>query len=193
MRELSLCSLHLLKEWHPAGRSDAEGTHIAPPPGLVPGPGFGPAPGRVCDDAPMGRLLLLFILVPAVELALLIELGRHIGTLNTIALIAVTGIAGAALTRRQGLQVIRSVQRDLAEGRLPASSLVDGVIILMAGALLITPGVLTDAFGFLCLVPGFRSLAKRTLMRRLERATSEGRVHVVTQDRYYDMNDDTRR
>jgi UPF0716 protein FxsA len=141
----------------------------------------------------MGRLLLLFILVPAVELALLIELGRHIGTLNTIALIAVTGIAGAALTRRQGLQVIRSVQRELAEGRLPAGSLVDGVIILMAGALLITPGVLTDAFGFLCLVPGFRSLAKRSLVRRLERAASEGRVHVVTQDRYYDMNDDMRR
>jgi UPF0716 protein FxsA len=141
----------------------------------------------------MGRLLLLFILVPAVELALLIELGRHIGTLNTIAVIAVTGIVGAALTRRQGLQVIRSVQRELAEGRLPASSLVDGVIILMAGALLITPGVLTDAFGFLCLVPGFRSLAKRALGRRLERAASEARVHVVTQGRYYDMNDDMRR
>jgi len=138
----------------------------------------------------MGRLLLLFILVPAVELALLVELGSHIGTLNTIGLIALTGIAGAALTRWQGLQVLRSVQRELAEGRLPASSLVDGIIILVAGALLITPGILTDAFGFLCLVPGLRALAKRTLLRRLERAASESRVHISVHDRYYDMSDD---
>jgi UPF0716 protein FxsA len=147
----------------------------------------------VCDDAPMGRLLLLFILVPAVELALLIELGSHIGTLNTIGLIVVTGIAGAALTRRQGLQVVRRVQRDLGEGRLPTSSLVDGIIILIAGALLITPGILTDAFGLLCLVPGFRALAKRSLVRRLERAVSESQVHISVHDRYYDMSDDPRR
>jgi UPF0716 protein FxsA len=126
----------------------------------------------------MFRLLLLFVGLPAVELGLLIEIGSRIGTAATLALIAVTGIVGAALARRQGLGALRVLQTETAAGRLPAGSLVDGVIILVAGALLVTPGVLTDAFGFLCLVPGFRRLVKRALRRRLERAAHEGRVEV---------------
>ncbi len=128
----------------------------------------------------MAQLLLLFIVVPAVELALLIEIGSRIGTLNTLALIVLTGVIGAALARYQGLQVLFQVRRDVNEGRLPAGALVDGIIILIAGALLVTPGVLTDAVGFLCLVPGFRGLVKRELRRRFERAVKESRIHVVT-------------
>lgn len=127
----------------------------------------------------MGKLLLLFILVPAVELALLIELGRHIGTLPTLALIAGTGALGAFLARLQGLGVLRQMQRESAAGRLPASSIVDGVIILLAGALLITPGILTDALGFLCLVPAFRRVLKKALWERLRRAVQEGRANVT--------------
>jgi UPF0716 protein FxsA len=67
----------------------------------------------------------------------------------------------------------------LAAGRLPASSIVDGVIILLAGGLLITPGILTDSFGFLCLVPAFRRVVKRALWQRLTRAVREGRVNVT--------------
>ncbi|MCP4002797.1 MAG: FxsA family protein [bacterium] len=126
----------------------------------------------------MARLLLLFIVLPAVELGLLIEIGGYIGTPATIGLIVVTGIVGAALARRQGLRVIGEIQRELAEGRLPASSLMDGLMILIASALLVTPGVLTDVFGFLCLMPGFRSLVKRSLKARFEAAAREGRVHV---------------
>lgn len=126
----------------------------------------------------MAWLLLLFVLVPAVELALLIEIGSRIGTLATLGLIALTGMVGAALARHQGLQVLRRVQAELAEARLPAGPLVDGVILLVAGALLITPGVLTDALGFLCLVPGFRGLIQRALWRRFERAVRERRVHI---------------
>ena len=124
----------------------------------------------------MGRLLLLFIVVPAVELALLIEIGSRIGTPATLAIIVVTGFVGAALARAQGLGVIRQVQRETAEGQLPADSLVDGAFILVAAALLVTPGVLTDAFGFLCLLPPFRALAKRWIWRWLERAVRENRV-----------------
>ena len=127
----------------------------------------------------MGKLLLLFILVPAVELALLIELGQHIGTLATLALIAGTGALGAFLARLQGLGVLRQMQIELAGGRLPASSIVDGVIILLAAALLVTPGILTDALGFLCLVPGFRRVVKRALWQRITRAVREGRVNVT--------------
>lgn len=127
----------------------------------------------------MGRLLLLFIVLPAVELALLIEIGSRIGTLATIGLIVVTGIVGAALARSQGLRVLARLQEQLARGEMPAESLIDGLMILIAAALLVTPGVLTDAFGFLCLAPAFRGLVKRELVRRFEKTVREGRVHVA--------------
>ena len=130
----------------------------------------------------MTRLLLLFVALPAAELALLIELGKRVGTGATLALIVATGIVGASLARRQGLGVLAVFQRETAAGRLPASTLVDGVIILLAGALLVTPGILTDAFGFLCLAPAFRRLVKRKLLRRLERAAREGRLEVRVYD-----------
>lgn len=124
------------------------------------------------------RLLLLFVVLPAVELALLIEVGSRIGTAATLAIIVLTGMVGAALARRQGLGVLRRLQQETAAGRLPAGPLVDGVLILVAGALLVTPGILTDAFGFACLVPAFRTLLKRHLRGRYERAVREGRVQV---------------
>ena len=126
----------------------------------------------------MARLLLLFILIPAVELALLIEIGKRIGTLETLALIVVTGILGAALARRQGLGVLRRARAEAAAGRLPAAALVDGVMILLAGAVLITPGVLTDLFGFLCLIPISRGWIKRLVWNWLKRASQDGRVRV---------------
>jgi len=126
----------------------------------------------------MGRLLVLFIGVPVLELALLIEIGSRIGTLATVGLIALTGVVGAALARRQGLSVMRRLRTEVDAGHPPAEALVDGALILVAGALLMTPGVLTDAVGFACLVPGVRALVKRDLWRRLERAAQEGRVAV---------------
>ena len=89
----------------------------------------------------MTRLLLLFVVLPTAELALLIEVGKRVGTGATLALIVATGIVGASLARRQGLGVVGVVQRETAAGRLPASTLIDGVIILLAGALLVTPDV----------------------------------------------------
>jgi UPF0716 protein FxsA len=126
----------------------------------------------------MGRLLILFIAVPAIELALLIEIGSRIGTGATLGLILVTGALGAALARHQGLKVIQQVQSELATGALPASSLVDGLIIVIASALLVTPGVLTDVFGFLCLSPGFRGIIKDRLQRAFERGVESQQIHV---------------
>ena len=134
----------------------------------------------------MGRLLLLFIGVPVIELALLIEIGGCIGTLATLALIVGTGVLGAALARQQGLSVLRRMREEVAAGRLPAGSMLDGVTILIAGTLLMTPGILTDAVGFLCLVPAVRALAKRELLRRLEGAIREGRVTVSVHEREFD-------
>lgn len=123
-------------------------------------------------------MLLLFVLVPAVELALLIQLGVLIGTLPTLGIIALTGIVGAALARHQGLGVLRRIRAETAAGRIPAGPIVDGVIILLAGALLVTPGVLTDVLGFLCLIPGSRRLMKNLVWRWLHRAVREGRVRM---------------
>lgn len=122
----------------------------------------------------MARLLLLFIVVPVVELALLIQLGKVVGLLPTLALIVLTGALGAFLARRQGLAVIGQVQKEMAGGRIPAGAVVDGVIILLAAAVLMTPGVLTDACGFLCLVPAFRRWLKGVLKQRFERAVERG-------------------
>ena len=127
----------------------------------------------------MGRLLLLFVVVPIVELVLLIEIGQRVGTLATIGLIMGTGVVGASLARQQGLSTLARLRKDLDEGRLPAEAIVDGVLILVAGAVLITPGVLTDLFGFLCLVPACRRRLTRNLKRRFERAVRDGTVNVA--------------
>jgi UPF0716 protein FxsA len=126
------------------------------------------------------KLLLLFILVPAAELFLLIELGRLIGTLPTLGIIIFTGVLGAYLARRQGLEVLRQMRAEMAAGQLPAGSIADGVIILLAGAVLMTPGVLTDTLGFLCLIPVTRRIIKQALWRRVEHAIRAGRIHVST-------------
>lgn len=126
----------------------------------------------------MGRLLLLFVVVPAIELALLIELGSRIGTPATLGIIMATGVIGASLARRQGLAVLRRLQEEANAGQLPADPIIDGVFLLVAGALLVTPGVLTDVVGFSCLIPAFRNAVKRALRHRFERAVKEGRVEV---------------
>ncbi len=123
-------------------------------------------------------LFVLFIVLPALELVLLIEVGSRIGTVATLGLIVLTGVLGASLARVQGFLVLRKIQEDVARGQLPAGPMVDGLIILVAGALLITPGILTDAFGFLCLVPAFRAFLKAMVWRRLERMVRESRVHL---------------
>jgi UPF0716 protein FxsA len=122
-------------------------------------------------------IYLLFLVVPVVELVLLIEVGRAIGTVPTLALIVATGVIGATLARHQGLAVISRLRREVGAGHLPADALLDGVLILVAGAFLVTPGVLTDAVGFLLLIPLTRVGLKRYLKRRFENAVKEGRVN----------------
>lgn len=124
------------------------------------------------------RLLLLFTAIPLVELYLLIEIGSVIGNLNTLLLVLGTGALGAFLARLEGLRTLRAIQRNLSQGTVPAEKMLDGVIILVAGILLITPGILTDSCGFLMLIPTTRNAFKRWLRRRFDRATA--RVRIVT-------------
>lgn len=125
------------------------------------------------------RLLALFLLLPAVELALLIQVDKLIGFWPTIGLIVVTGVVGSFLARREGLSVWRQLTQRLEERGLPAQEVIDGVIILVAGALLITPGVLTDAVGFLGLLPFSRAVIRKIVIKRLTRAAERGSISVV--------------
>ncbi len=111
------------------------------------------------------RLLLAFIIIPLVDLVILVHVGGYLGFGATIAIVVVTGFAGAALAKRQGLRTLNRINAELTAGKMPTSELADGVLILLAGAVLITPGFLTDAFGLLLLVPAFRKLLKGALGR----------------------------
>jgi UPF0716 protein FxsA len=117
----------------------------------------------------LGILFLLFTVVPLVELALLIWIGGQTAWWVPITMVLFTGIAGAALARWQGLRALRRIQDDLNAGRMPADAVVDGVLILVAGILLVTPGVVSDLFGVALLIPPLRSLMKRGAMAWLRR------------------------
>lgn len=113
------------------------------------------------------RLLILFTAVPLVELALLIKLGNAIGLWPTVLLVVATGVLGAALARSQGTGAVAAIRRELGEGRPPGESLVNGLLILVGGVVLLTPGILTDALGFCLLVPATRKWFRTKLLRKL--------------------------
>lgn len=124
-------------------------------------------------------LILLFVAVPLLELALLLQVGQWIGLGPTVALVVATGFAGAALARQQGLRAFLAVQQELATGRLPGRSLLDGLSILVGGALLLTPGILTDVLGFSLILPVSRRALQDVLRRRMERRIKEGDLRVA--------------
>lgn len=129
------------------------------------------------------RLLLLFTLVPLIELYLLIGIGRQVGLVPTLALVLFTGVLGAWLARRQGIATLARVQRSLAAGELPTEALLDGLMILLAGAVLLTPGLLTDLTGFLLLAPAGRRPIRRAIRRAFERRlATRSRVIVLDRD-----------
>lgn len=122
-----------------------------------------------------GKLLILFILVPLAELYLFSTLGKELGWDKTIAIVILTAILGAALTKSQGRAAMAKLRRATAEGRMPHNEATDGILILIAGAVLLTPGFLTDAVGFLLLVPPVRALIRGRLAKKLKE-----KIKVVT-------------
>ena len=117
----------------------------------------------------LALLVLVFLAVPFVELVVLLAVGRELGVLNTIAVLLVVSFVGAWLVRREGLGVVRAVERRLRAGEMPGRELVDGLLVLLAGALLLTPGFVTDAVGVLLLLPPVRAVVRAALRRRFER------------------------
>ena len=114
------------------------------------------------------KLFLAFTIIPVVEIYLLIQIGTIFGALTSIAMVIVTGFLGAYLARIQGLQTLFRIQKSLREGQMPSSELLDALLIGIAGLVLLTPGFLTDAFGFLLLIPNTRTAIKQWLHRQIE-------------------------
>ena len=119
-------------------------------------------------------LILLFTIVPVIELAVLLRVGQFIGVMNTVSLVIFTGVAGAMLTRSQGLRAFLKMQEEISAGRIPGDFMFDGLFILCGGILLLTPGFITDSVGLLMLLPFTRGLFKRWLAYKIRQSVEKG-------------------
>jgi UPF0716 protein FxsA len=126
----------------------------------------------------LGLLFLLFIVLPVAELWILIQLAGVVGFWLTLAIVLGTGALGAALAKSQGMRVLGEVQRELASGRVPHRQVLDGMAILVGGALLLAPGFITDVLGLALLFPPTRRLLQAGARRWLERQVQTGAMRV---------------
>ncbi|HHW74961.1 MAG TPA: FxsA family protein [Firmicutes bacterium] len=122
----------------------------------------------------MIKYFLLIILFPLLELWILIEIGKVIGSVPTIALVIVTALLGALMVRSQGFYILSEIRRDLERGVIPGEKLFGGLCVLLGGLLLMVPGLISDLSGFLLLIPLTRKLFKKLLRRYLHRAVERG-------------------
>ena len=124
----------------------------------------------------MGKMFLIFLLMSAMELALLIYVGMLIGPLYTILIVLGTAVIGGILSIQQGRSTLRHMLDNLARGILPSRELLDGVLILAGGFLLITPGLIADAIGLLMLIPQTRRLVGRGILKLINRKMRQGNM-----------------
>lgn len=125
------------------------------------------------------RLFLAFATVPLIEIYLLMKVGSTIGAEATIAIVLLTGFAGAWLARAQGVSVLNRMRMDMNRGVPPTSQLVDAALILVAGVVLLTPGFATDIMGLLLLIPPVRAKLKEILGRKLASMAQNGNVTII--------------
>lgn len=128
------------------------------------------------EESIMRYMLLLLIIIPALEIGLLVLSGQAIGLVPTVLLIITTGILGAYLAKKQGIETIRKAQRDMQYGQMPGDAIMDGICILVGGVVLLTPGFITDALGFLLLLPATRRMFKPFFYRLFKRWINKGNV-----------------
>lgn len=127
----------------------------------------------------LGRLFLLFVGVPLLELFILVQVGQLVGVWPTVGLVVLTGVTGGALARLEGLRTLWKVRGELSKGHLPGSALLDGLAILLGGVLLLTPGILTDLVGFSFLLPPTRKILLGRIRRGLENRLKSGAIQVT--------------
>ncbi|CAH2714548.1 hypothetical protein BACCIP111895_01720 [Neobacillus rhizosphaerae] len=127
----------------------------------------------------MRYLIILIIAIPAAEIGLLLFSGKTIGVWPTILLIILTGVIGAYLAKREGLQTIRKAQEQLRNGQIPGEAVLDGICILIGGILLLTPGFITDISGFLMLFPPTRRLFKFLMINSIRKKIQRGNIKII--------------
>ena len=140
--------MHQQREGHEGPRAQPTGTGI-----------LGPVRWRWI-------LFAAFVVVPIIEIALLVAFSQAVGVWWTIGLVIITAFVGSWLVARQGREAVQTVRTEFAQGVVPAASLAHGVMIVIAGAFLLTPGLLTDAAGFLLLIPSVREAIRRWFVAR---------------------------
>ncbi len=133
------------------------------------------------------KLLLIFILVPLIELFILLEISQYIGVFTTVLIIALTGAAGVSIAKRQGYQVINNIKSNLNSGRMPTDDLISALLILIGGVTLLTPGFITDITGFLLILPGSRDLIAAVVKKYFLKYVKENKVE-VQYGRHYSRN-----
>jgi UPF0716 protein FxsA len=112
------------------------------------------------------KILILFATIPLIELALLIKIGSYVGIIPTIIIVGLTGVIGISLARNQGYKVVRKIKRSLEMGEMPTDDLIGGLLILIGGVMLLTPGLITDVTGFGLILPGSRQFFSRFAKRK---------------------------
>lgn len=149
------------------------------------------------------KLLMIFILVPLIELYFLLEISQFIGVFTTVMVIIFTGAAGVSIAKRQGYQVVNNIRSTLNAGKMPTDDLISALLILVGGVTLLTPGFLTDITGFLLILPGSRDLIAALVKKYFLKYVKENKVEVhygsqfnqqrnnqQPQDKYTDYEDD---
>ncbi len=124
------------------------------------------------------KLFLAFTIIPVIELWFLIKIGSFFGLLPTLVLVISTGIAGAALARLQGFHTMLKIRQSLQQGIMPKDELFDAFLILAAGIVLITPGILTDIFGIILLIPTTREVIKRFIQHEVKKMIEKGSITI---------------
>ncbi|WP_028303294.1 FxsA family protein [Oceanospirillum maris] len=115
----------------------------------------------------MKKFLLLFIAVPLIEMVVLIKVGQQIGALPTVALVVLTAVIGISLLKQQGIAMLNRANWKLNQGQIPAREMAEGIVLAAGGALLLTPGFVTDTLGFICILPGSRQFILNQVLKNI--------------------------
>ncbi|MGO1370289.1 MAG: FxsA family protein [Senegalia sp. (in: firmicutes)] len=130
----------------------------------------------------LGKLILLFTIIPIVELFLLFKIAEITSGLTTILLVILTGILGAYLAKSEGRLILMRIRTDLNRGQMPANELINGLCVLVGGALLLTPGIITDIIGFSLVIPLTRMAFKRYIKAKFSEKIRSGQVNFYYRD-----------
>lgn len=130
----------------------------------------------------LGKLILLFTVIPIVELFILFQIAEITSGFATVLLVIFTGVIGAYLAKSQGRIIIMRIRTDLNRGKMPANELINGLCVLVGGALLLTPGIITDIVGFSLVIPLTRTIFKKYIKNKFSEKIRAGQVHFYYRD-----------